>query len=146
MSCTFSFEGKNDKKHRGEGWESFGIWSLEKAKALGWRKMGKVIKEQQQRIKTLQAEGGNYFQLENAGNATWKHLCNNGSCAWKSKENHDCIFSELHPPQKKKRKIVKRMKKKRVIVPEESELLVLKCLRSIGNVLVKILISGKVDW
>jgi len=135
------------KKHgEREGWESFGIWSLAKAKALGRREMVKVINEQRQGINTLQVEDGNHFQIENAGSATWKHLCNNGSCAWKNKDKHDCIFSELQPPEKKKRKIFKRMKKKSVVVPEESKPLVRKPLRSIGNVLVKILISGKVDW
>lgn len=73
-----------------KGWEPFGQWSLSKARAMARRaedSINSILEQQQDETE----------ERDDSATRTskWKHICHNGSCAWKMKGKFDDISDEL---------------------------------------------------
>lgn len=73
-----------------KGWEPFGQWSLSKARALARRAMENISK--MINVSEEKSEGRDDNSI---AKAHWKHICHNGSCAWKIKGKFDDISDEI---------------------------------------------------
>lgn len=75
-----------------KGWEPFGQWSLSKARVMARRAMETMNKMKILSVNETKAE---VRDDKVVSKAHWKHICHNGSCAWKIRGKFDDISDEL---------------------------------------------------
>jgi len=75
-----------------KGWEPFGQWSLSKARAMARRAMETINKMRTCNVTPEKPEGRDDNSV---AKTHWKHICHNGSCAWKIRGKLDDISDEI---------------------------------------------------